>query len=138
MSTFSTATLCTDEDLTAQESRQPAAAKAVKAPSGKTAYDGKIALAKEAVDKRLRKLGFHPDGILTPSQLLRAAVYKTLELMYRDMASRNDSVSWDKAKYYADSFEEEITTLSFDFDESMVPATPTVVSGVTSIPCLRA
>ena len=116
----------------------PAAAQAVRTPQGSTAYDGKIALAKEAVEKRLRKLGYHPDGILDPTQLLRAAVYKTLELCYRDMASRNDSVSWDKAKYYAESFEEEITTIEFDFDPSVVAATPTIVSGVTSIPLYRA
>ena len=135
MSLFSDATLCTDADLAAQESRQPAAAKAVRAPSGNTAYDGKIDLAKAKIESWLRKHNFHPAGILDPTQLTRAATYKSLELMYRDMASRNDSVSWDKAKYYGGLYDDEIDTVQLDFDPSMVP-TPTaaVACGVTAIP----
>ena len=45
------------------------------------------------------------------------------------MASCNDSVNWDEAKYYAKSFEEEITTIEFDFDHSVVAAPPTIISG---------
>lgn len=139
MSAFSDAVLCTDDDLKQQESRMPEAAKAVRAPNGATAADGKIALAKEAVEKWLRRHGIHPDGVTNPAQLKRAATYKTLELMFRDMGSRNDSVSWDKAKFYAEAFDEEIDTLELDYDPSLVPQKPaSTAGGVNSIPLYRA
>lgn len=134
MSAFSTATLCVDADLSQQESRMPAAANAVRTPSGNTAYDGKITLAKEAIERKIRRMNIHPDSITAPAQLKRAAVYKSLELMYRDMASRNDSVSWDKAKYYSDLFEDEIENVQLDYDITLAPAPKQSVSGVRSIP----
>jgi len=125
MSAFSDAILCTAADLTQQESRMPEAAKNVRTPSGYTAFDGKYDLAKEAVEKWLRKHGIHPDGITNPAQLKRAAVYKTLELCYRDMGSKQDTVSWNKADYYAAQFDEEISTIDLDFDPTLVPVVQT-------------
>jgi hypothetical protein len=134
MSLFSDATLCSDADLSAQESRMPDAARAVRTPSGNTAYDGKIDLAKELIGKKLRKLRVFPDALTDPSQLKRAAVYKSLELCFRDMASRNDSVSWDKAKHYCGLFEDEMDTLQLDYDNALVPESKQSAGGVTSIP----
>ncbi len=138
MSAFSDAVLCAEDDLRAQESRMPDAAKAVRAPNGATAADGKITLAKEAAEKWLRRHGIHPDGVITPAQLQRAAVYMTLALMFRDMGSRNDSVSWDKAKFYTAQFEEEMSSLELDYDSSLVPQQPARAGGVNSIPLYRA
>jgi hypothetical protein len=106
---WSQLTLATDEDLTNVESRMPEMAKAVRNPqTGKTAFDGKRDLAKSAIYKRLVKKAIDPDSVTDATVLTSLAVYKELELIFRDMGSRNDSVSMDKASFYAGMFEDEM------------------------------
>ncbi len=138
MSLFDDAVLCTDEDLAAVESRMPEQGKNVRnASTGLTAYDGKRALAKEAIAKFLRKRGLHPDGLLTPGQLKTAAVYKELALIYRDLGGKNDSIAWDKAKHYENQFDEEMSSLTLDYDASLVPTGKPTAHAVTGIPAFR-
>ncbi len=137
MSLFDDTTLCQDSDLTDQESKMPDLAKRVRGANGKTAYDGKRALAKEIISKQLRKRGIHPDALTKPEQLKRAAVYKELELVYRDMADKNDSVSSDKANYYMKAFDDELDSLELDYDPSLAPDTSQTIHVVSSIPLYR-
>lgn len=139
MSLFDDATLAVDAALSAVESRMPEQGKAVKNPSTQlTAYDGKRALAKSEISKQLRKRGIHPDGLMTPSQLKHAAVLKELALIFRDMGAKNDSISFDKAKYYDQEFESELASLTLDYDASLIPSggNPTA-HVITGIPCYR-
>ena len=106
---WSTAELCQDSDLTSFERNMPDRAKSIKSPqNGATAYDNKRLLAKRAIGLKLIRMGVDLDGLSDDNLLALndVAVYKELELIYRDMSDRNDSVSQDKAKYYEQQYDE--------------------------------
>jgi len=102
-----------DADLTMQESRMPALGKKISAiGTGSTAYDGKRALAKRDIGQWLFRRGYALSGIRDLTQFNRAAVYLELSYIYRDLATRNDEISADKAAYYLTQFGTEIESIS--------------------------
>jgi len=136
-SAWDAATLATDDDLTEQESRMPELAMKVVGEGGKSAYDGKRALAKRDIGTKLRKLGYHTDGITGPAQFNRCAVFLELAYVYRDLAVRNDKVSGEKADFYLEAFNDEFKGLVFDYDPSLAPTTATTTRPL-AIPLWRA
>lgn len=128
MSLWTAATLCTDADLTAYETRQPDAAKKVRGDSGDSAYDGKRALAKEEIASRLETRGINPDGLLRPAQLKRVAVFFELSLIFRDLAQRNDTVTAEKSAYYEGRAIEELDRISAQGLEYEKPTTTPVAT----------
>jgi len=105
--------LISDADLTMQESRMPALGKKISAiGTGSTAYDGKRALAKRDIGQWLFRRGYALSGIRDLTQFNRAAVYLELSYIYRDLATRNDEISADKAAYYLTQFGTEIESIS--------------------------
>lgn len=115
MSAWSEATLTTDADLTAQESRMPAQARKLVSETGASAYDGKRALAKRDIESWLQRRKIQFSGISDPAQFNRAATFLELSYIYRDMAQRNDTVAAQKAEFYYQAFSEEIEGLRFDY-----------------------
>jgi hypothetical protein len=127
MSLFTDATLCTDDDLTAWESKMPALA-------NKTGvYTGKRQLAKTFIEKQLIKRGISTDDIADLSQLKDSAVFKELELMFRDMSNDSTDVSSKKADYYAGLFDGELELIFLKLSSG-----ETVAPTISSIPLLRA
>lgn len=127
MSTFADAVLAEDADLTRYEHLMPALAIREKA------YDGKRELAKIYLGKRLRQRGVDLNLIEDPTQLNSAAVFKELELIYRDLSQKNESIAAQKAEYYERLFDQELELIILDLTDG-TQVTPTV----TSIPCYRA
>lgn len=114
MSAWTTSDLATDDDLAAQDSLMPGLAKRV-LNEGRSAYDGKRALAKRDIGSRLRRLGYSLDGILTPSDFNRAAVFLELALIYQDMARGQNAISAEKSTKYWSLYSEEIEGIQFDY-----------------------
>lgn len=108
--------LCTDADLTLQESRMPALAKKTLAiGTMKSAYDGKRAIAKRDLGQWIYRRGYELSGLLDLTEFNRSAVFLELSYIYRDMATRNDEISADKAAYYLSAFNTEIENVRFDY-----------------------
>ena len=130
MNAFETAVApATDEDLTAWESRMPDLAKKARAPSGSSAYDGKRQLAKAFLAKQLIKRSVDLSVIADPGQLKDAAVFKELELMFRDLSQAPDDVAGKKAIYYAGLFDNELELVVL---KSTTP-TETIRPSITSL-----
>lgn len=127
MSTFADAVLATDADLTKYESKMPALAVKM------NVYAGKRDLAKLYIGKRLRQRGVDLAKIEDPFQLNSAAVFKELELIFRDLSDKQEAISHEKAQYYARLFDEEMELIILDLTDGT-----TVTPTVTSIPCYRA
>ncbi len=127
MSAFSDAVLATDEDLTKYEHNMPALAKKM------NALTGKRELAKSYLGKRLRQRGVDLTLIEDPTQLNSAATFKELELIYRDLSEKSESIAHEKAEYYQHLFDEELELLVIDLTDGTA-VTPTI----SSIPCYRA
>lgn len=123
MSLWDSAILCTDADLTDQESRMPELGKKVVAESGKTAYDGKRLLAKRDIAAFLKRTSYHTAGLTDPTQFNRAAVFLELAYIYRDLAVRNDTISKDKSDDYLLMYKEEIESLQIDYADPGVEDT---------------
>lgn len=105
---WSDAVLAVDSDLTAYERKMPDLAKSIKSPqNGAAAFDNKRTLAKRAIGQKLVRMDVDLDGLTADNltALNEVAVFKELELIFRDMSDRNDSVSEAKAKYYADQYD---------------------------------
>jgi hypothetical protein len=117
--------LATDSDLSQYEPEMPEAAK-TPGKSGMSAYDGKRALAKREIEAILRRRGLNPDGILTPAQLVHAAVCLELSYIYRAMARKLEGVDTEKADYYRRSFENEIESVVLDYSDPGEATTATV------------
>ena len=126
MSLFDDTVLATDSDLTAWESKMPALAQKA------TCYTGKRQLAKTFLAKQLIKRGVDMAALTNPAQLKDAAVFKELELMFRDMAEKNESIATTKADHYARLFDDELELVV------LTVSTGTVRPTVTSLPLLRA
>jgi hypothetical protein len=127
MSLFDDATLCTDDDLTQWESKMPALAERT------NVYAGKRQLAKNFLGKQLIKRGVNTDEIADPTQLKDAAVFKELELMFRDLSDKSDSIAAQKACYYGDMFDDELEVIFLKLSTGEAAA-PTI----SSIPLYRA
>jgi|SRR5581483_2039929 len=123
--------MCMDADLTNWESRMPALAQKM------NVYAGKRQLAKNFIIKSLLKRGVDPATITDPSQLCDAAVFKELELIFRDLDDNPDSISHAKASHYEKLFidELELVILYVTTDTGEVS---TVKPTISSIPLLRA
>jgi hypothetical protein len=105
MSLYDDAILCTDADLAAWEHTMPALGQKM------GAYAGKRNLAKNFIAKQLIKRGISPDELATPSQLNDAAAFKELELIFRDLADKQESIAANKADHYSRMFEDELETV---------------------------
>lgn len=128
MSVWSAAgNLATDEDLSIHESSMPGRAQQRLGPTGTAASYQKHELAKERIESDLRKRGVSVDGITTPGQLKRAAIWLTLSLMFRDMARDTDRVSQEKADLYQAMYQDEMESITLDYDSSLVPSPPAQV-----------
>ena len=123
MSVWTAATLVTDADLTAQESRMPDQAQRVVADSGGTAYDGKRGLVKADLTSWIKRRGLSAAGVLDPTEFNRAATFLELSYIYRDMAQRNDVVASGKSDFYHARYVEEIEGLDFDYEAPTATAT---------------
>jgi hypothetical protein len=126
MSAWDDAALCTDADLTSQESRMPEIAQKGKSENGASAYDGKRALVKRDLESWMERRGVNPDALKRPAQLNRAAVFLELAYIYRDLAQRNDTVAAGKADYYQERFDEEIGGVRLAIDAITPEAEQTV------------
>lgn len=154
--------LTTDGDIRAVERKMPELAMRFKGESGASAYDGKRDLCKTDFFYRLKRMGIDfstipvPDrdkypswneaswtaaeteagkqpGYFSPYTVLNnAAVFHELELIYRDLSDRNDTVSTDKANLYADRYEKAWQDVVMELSADVV------TSGMTTIPLHRA
>jgi hypothetical protein len=132
---WSEAVLAVDSDLTAYERKMPDLAKSIKSPqNGSTAYDNKRLLAKRAIGQRLVRMQLDLDSLTADNILAlnEVAVFKELELIFRDMSDRNDSVSEAKAKHYAEQYEESWQ------DAALAIGTPQSATSIGFIPMWRA
>lgn len=127
------AVLVTDADLTAWERNMPELAQKMKGPSGASAYDGKRALAKNRLAKVLLQKGITPDAIQDFSQLKDAATFLELELIFRDLSEKPESIASIKAEHYATLFESELELLILKLSDGQE-----VTPSVTWVPAYRA
>src|SRR6266852_2486069 len=102
VSPFDSADLAGDEDLTMWERKMPTMAQTM------NVYSGKRFLAKNFIRKTLLKVNIDPSLLGNPNQLKDAAVFKELELIFRDMSDKPESIAGAKANYYAKLFESEM------------------------------
>jgi hypothetical protein len=109
--------LCIDNDLTLQESRMPALAKKTVAigMGGASAYTGKRELAKRDLGQWIYRRGYELSGLLDLTEFNRSAVFLELSYIYRDLATRNDEISAEKAAYYLSQYGAEIESVRFDY-----------------------
>jgi hypothetical protein len=111
--------LCTDADLTAQESVMPDLAKRNRKSTNATSYDGKRALVKRDIASWLRRNNYFTDALADPTEFNRAAVFLELAYIYADMGSSGDSIATAKAASYREMYEYELEGLQISYDRSV-------------------
>ncbi len=134
--TWDTAILASDANLTQFERRMPQMAMSIKGPAGASAYDGKRQAAKDQIRRDLRTAKVFVKDLTNFAELWRAATFLELSLIYFDMADRNDTLSFEKASFYRDEYKREFNQLVLDRtleDDLTNPLT----SPLFSIPCYR-
>ena len=130
-SVWDSAVLATDQDLSDQDSNMPDLGKKVVRAAGRTAYDGKRSLVKRDIGSWLIRHDYSLAGILTPSQLTRAAVFLELAYIYTDMAQGKDTISQEKADQYYELYERELEGLPLDYQEPASSDIPTTKTQLT-------
>jgi hypothetical protein len=118
---WAAATLATDADLTAQESRMPGLATQTVHPNGQTAFNGKRALAKRDIESWVKRQGISPDDLANVTQFNRLAVFMELAYIFRDMQHLNNQTAGEKADYYQGLMEDELKAIVIEYTPTKEP-----------------
>ena len=125
--TFASAVLAQDSDLTKYESSMPALATKMGVLSGKRE------LAKDYLRRFLTRRGIDVDTIADFTVLNPAATFKELELIYRNLSEKPESIATVKAGHYRAQFDAEMELLILTLSDGGTAST-----SLAFIPAYRA